>query len=608
MAGTSELGAYLKIFEILSDVDSFKVYKKEASNNFDDYLKSYQFCLSFCLDRIFDLSIVFPEMFEIKNDLLIERARQNRVDRKIFPKNSKLGFFLINLNSFMEKILKSKNERELTKIIDEIKKMVIFPLKDYIGNSRNIDEKFKKYSMDDLFLRMARFYTYIYMNDYGKMKISYNHLFLKNKILFAQSIKIQEKLNKKPFFEGYKQILDFLWWELLGKMYDVKIFGLILKKKNWEQFDSGFELLRDKFIKKLEKKNEIIDPTFKSIFWLKSKREGNLPKDLFIKDLYPKKIKLSRKEFLDRIFFWYPVRIIGANLSVNNTFGFISLLKGLIGLRYKKTKDKIKILKFKHKGYYESVFSFAILIEGFSTMADYSQWYLFLEFCTNGPGMEGSAYDEINRHLYENKKLVDVRKIEIHPLYLHHYARDNLLKSNLEYASNLEEYKSLAKGTTFELFVSYLFNLKGYKTRWSLKKRFTQGKEIDILCFKTRKNEVEILIVEVSTENKDIRGEIDNKIKILKQNQEELLSYLDIPKNFKCNYIGKMITLNKKIDYSENKIEILDLDDLIKICKKKGVNLETIKKLIIEEKKKSLEEMSADEILKRYESNHYSNK
>jgi len=86
-----EIGSYAKIIEILLDLDKLKLHLKNTGHsNFDRYIKSYEFCLVFCIDRIFDILIHDPETLDLSEDFLISRAYQNQIKRDKYPRKSEL--------------------------------------------------------------------------------------------------------------------------------------------------------------------------------------------------------------------------------------------------------------------------------------------------------------------------------------------------------------------------------------------------------------------------------------------------------------------------------------------------------------------------------------
>lgn len=598
-----EVGAYIKLLEILLDMNKLKKYLKfkKSYSKFNKYIKSYEFCLLFCIDRIFNIIIDEPGIFDLQPDLLVVRARQNRVIRAKFPRKTELGVLLSNIQGLCDKIIKSKNEIELNKVLPKVTEYLIDPINSILSDNYEIDKKYQKQSKKELLKNVARFYFYIYFNDIGKIRISFNHTFLKDKTFFVQGISIPLKLNEQLFFEGYKKIVDFVWQNLLGKPhYKSNIFVKMVESRTWKKFDSFFNIIRDNLIFPLEKQEEVIDPFSKSIFWKKGKISNKQIQYLTKKQLYPFKFKLSFKEKLDEVFYWYPIRVIGSGLSVNNSTGFISLLLGLI----KSKRENIKILKIKHKYPYEYVYSFAILMEGYSIFADYSQWYLFLEFCSEGGGIEGQAYDEVMKYLKKYKSKIDLKEYDLPPKSLDSYAADNLAKEAIKSIRELEEYKSFSRGIIFELFMSYLFDSIGYKTRWALKKDFTDKKEIDLLVYKEYKNCYKFIVAEVSTGSQDIINEIKTKIEILRRNKNPLLNYLKLKKSKKCIFQGKLVTIKKSKIKGTKLIEVLDEKKLIALSKKADINFNAIKRLLTDEKKK----VSTDELIRHFDMNLYMNK
>ena len=470
-----------------------------------------------------------------------------------------------------------------------------------MSNNYEVVKQYRKNSKDKLLKKITLFYFFLYFNDIHKIKISFNNIFLKGKTFLVQSINIRLNLNEQLFLEGYKKIVDYVWQNLLGNQYqEYKFFSKMLKSRTWEEFDSYFEVLNHNLIDLLIKEGEVIDPIGKTLF----RKKNDISNERFIsltqKELYSKKFRLTIKEKLDELFYWYPIRIIGSDLSVNNSTGFILLLLGVI----KYGGDNIKILKIKHKYPYEYVYSFAILIEGFSIFADYSQWYLFLEFCSDGGGIEGQAYNEVMEYIHKYRGKIDLKEYEFPPKSLDNYAADNLVKESIKEIRNLEEYKSLSKGKIFELFISYLFTNLGYNTKWALKKDFTSNKEIDLLAYKEYEDYLEFNVIEISTRDQDISSEIMTKIKILKKNKDALLDYLKLDPDKKCNFWGKLVTLKKSKIKNTKLIEVIDENKLREFSKKVDINFDAIKKLLVDERKK----LSTDELIKYFDMNLYMNK
>lgn len=120
----------------------------------------------------------------------------------------------------------------------------------------------------------------------------------------------------------------------------------------------------------------------------------------FLVDIPPEKI-LSQEENLQQVLLWYPVQALPQSGSYvfNGVPAFtLTLLGSIERKRLFSIDEETLIIRFVHpqkdiQWKQANNYSYAILVEAFGSIADYSGWLIFFDCCGNYSGFAGSEYE-----------------------------------------------------------------------------------------------------------------------------------------------------------------------------------------------------------------------
>jgi len=602
----NRIGALIIILEKLVELDKIKKYV-ESKNNFNEfskYIKSYEFCICFCLNQLIEILRNNQKFLDFKEDLLFIRAYDSRFPRSKFPDDTEMCIFANNIFGLVDLIFKKKTYKKLRRAVPKVDKYILTPFKEILYNNFKPVDQYKDLNKDDILSRLAKSYFHMVFHDVSKIRHAYSDIVNKGREFrallndnFFKELKkkkkplvinlgsveelrelfkdanidragnMQETLGDQLFFEGYKLIIDYLWNELFKNPFSKHEFlSKIILSKDWKEFDDYYDKIRDEIINPLENTNKAIDITFKRIF-LKQNIVFNKTLKLLKENILFSVTRedLNDNEKLDKYFLWYSVKLVNSYNSIPCTNEFILIFKGLMSIN----EELIKVIRFIHPG---NNYSYAILVEGpiKSFLHDYAIWYVFLDFATDHSRTGRLAKESVDQviHLFESKIHFSEHKIDSNALK--EYIKDKEIKELSEQIIGLEKYKAEAKGMILELVNAYIFSRLGYQVHWSLKEKFTNYTEIDLLAFRKFRKMITIYVVETTTTEKNLLDEVKKKIEILKNHLSQLLQFLKIEENFNIKFRGIVIS-----DIETN----LQADETVKIINPKDIinNIKIIK-------------------------------
>lgn len=602
----NRIGALLIILEKLVELDKIKKYieSKNNFNEFSKYIKSYEFCICFCLDQLIEILRNNQKFLDFKEDLLFNRAYDSRFPRSKFPTNTEMCIFANNIFGLVDLIFKKKTYKKLRRAVPKVDKYILTPFKEIFYNNFEPTDQYKDLDIDDIISRLAKSYFHNVFHDVSKIRHAYGDIVNKGrefrallndnyfeelkkkkkssfkKINSAEELlelfndaninragNMQETLGDQLFFEGYKLIIDYLWNELFKNPFSkYEFLSKIILSKDWKEFDNFYDKIRAEIIIPLENGNEAIDISFERIF-LKQNRIFNKTLKLLKENILfsVKREDLNDNEKLDKYFLWYNVKLVNSYNSIPCANEFILILSGLIGIN----EELIEIIRFIHPG---NNYSYAILVEGpiKRFLHNYSIWYVYLDFATDHSGTGRLAKESVDQilHLLESEIHFSEHKIDSNALK--EYIKDKEIKELSKQIIGLEKYKADAKGMILELVNAYYFSRLGYQVHWSLKEKFTNYTEIDLLAFRKFRKMITIYVVETTTTEKNLLDEVKKKIEILKNHLSQLLQFFKLEENFNIKFRGMVIS-----DIETN----LQVDEIVKIINPKDIinNVKIIK-------------------------------
>ena len=598
----SRIGALIKILEKLVELNKVKnhIENENSFNEFSKYIKSYEFCICFCLNQIIGILRDNQEFLDFKEDLLFVRAYNNSIPRSKFPTETECCIYANNIFGLINLLFKAKTYIELREAIPNVNKYVVIPFREIFHNYYEVTNEYKDLNKDDILIRLARSYFHLVFHDGDKIRIAYDDIVTKGRIYrqreqmiedFLKGSKkknhssveeldlekgltkifdnaninrmknIQEILNDQLFFEGYKLIIDYLWIELFEDPFSkYEFLKNITLCKDWAEFDNYFEKIRDKIIIPLENENEAIDSFFKRIFFKHRRIQNETLEILKKKILFSvNRENLTENEELDKNFLWYPVKLIDSMGSISCANQFILIFTGLMYFN----KEIIRIIRFFHpqgNGY-----SYAIFIEGptYSLLHDYASWYVFLDFATDHYGTAGSVKKTLDEYIHQFDSKVHLSEYKVNLEAFKDYIKVKEIKDLSNKIRKLEDYKADAKGIIFELVNTYIFSKLGYQVHWSLKENFTNYTEIDLLAFKKFRNMIRFYVIEITTTAQNLIEDVKKKIEILKTNSSYLLKFLDLEEHLNSKFRGIVISNTKTNLRVDKMVKLINFKDII---------------------------------------------
>ncbi len=572
--------SFLNLLKIISDIDSFRKWIVEYHQIEDDsnLIEGYIFFVEVVTNDLIE-SFCLSSVFDLEEDITYIRAQSagvyiddipNTCEKTVFIKNIWNKFRHTEGLSSWDKIKKYwKSTTDLFLTFDQI-------YNEHVVINKNVDKDFALKAV-------SMFYTYIFLNDTNRGKPhTYPSPILKNNLTY-------DRLEKS--YIGYVFCLQYIWYILLGEdefeksslkslhePYD-KYSHKIVKKHQifpfrkkqfdesestslvkWKSLDRFFSIIKSEIIEPLEKKlgdKYFIDgllilttPFERSIlFHLLSK--NNLKNPDYIDNDTSIELKIKR---LDYYFLWERFfKIDCKQIVLDGATPFIDLLIGAIEKnQYFNNEDKIELLRIKHPAIGKSNFdyTYAILIESYSNISDYSVWYVFFDCATDYSGFGGSMHHNIELFLekYEKENVIYVREITIEKDFFEKYIDQGILSTISRIRNEAEGIFENAKGTPLEN-IAYEVN-KEIK-QWNIEGQDNLRTNIDNLVFVLKSN------IPRNPENEIIFEKI-KEIELTKDiTKHYSIISLIVPLIIKINMDEKLDSIDRKIDQIDLKIDEL---------------------------------------------------
>jgi hypothetical protein len=398
--------SFINVLKIIVDVPKFQNWLDyyHKMENFDDLFVGYKFFIEVVFSDLL-LSIHLDSNICLEEDISYKRA--HFVGEKIddIPNTCEKIILLKNLFKRLKIIRKSKSWKQINDAVESVEDLIsIF---DFIYEKYVFTRK--KLTKDEA-LRIATIQvTYNFLND---TSTGIPHTYPTSILYPNYTVKYAE-----DSYKGYTYCLQYLWYILLGQVQfenstikelhnaheiylnevnkkiakEQEIFGIyydektLLTLKKWLSLDYYFSVVNEEIIKGLKLTNYRIDTILKlkntfnkeELSYLLTKEGLKEPEYLTNgNSLY------FRLKKLNYYFYWYKVNVLDSQkITMFNGFSaFLSTLIGRIELNRRfRIKDKVYILKIRHTpdSFGDSGCSYAILIENYGPLTDYSGWLVF---------------------------------------------------------------------------------------------------------------------------------------------------------------------------------------------------------------------------------------
>lgn len=446
-SGDAPLGNVLAVvncLRILGHVDAFSGWlnKYHHLDRNDDFFEGYKFAFDVLLGRLFD-EIGYNRSLNLSEDMVLSRALFAGIPISKVPNTCEKAILLRNVDFEAKSILSAHGWEELIRCSKAFDDKVLSCL----GDLQKITTTSPAYLVENVeeAIRYASiFEVYIFLNDTSRgrphgLPLSW---YDKEVPLFWQ-YRGKGKAYLEQVFKGYKYAIQFLWYRLLKDSYNSSILVRLNEAQNWREFDQFFEKIRESVVVPLEKKTKAT-LGFDSILLINLSAKEILGRLI---QSGPPENRLTKKDSLDRSFFWYEIELIDASdFGFNGVASFVPILVGSAHMRKERHLiDKINVIRLVHPPEGASDrrdFSYGILINvGSATgLADYSGWLLFYNCCSDkGSTSPGYEFVESWLNRYSTEGTIEIEQVSVGKKQFLRLMKHRLISMTKEEMFNLEQ-------------------------------------------------------------------------------------------------------------------------------------------------------------------------
>lgn len=414
-------------------------------------------------------------------------------------------------------LLESTNENDFLK---GVKKLDLFfsPIESFFANTIYVRPEYSEYSKEDLLNVQASF-----------------------KLLNVLLPDIESHFYRKPALkDGYVLALKLI---VNGLSYQSDQLADILGNLDYQKISFGNTHRRDA----LNKVDNLVSGPF-SYFDFFEKR-SDFDQSSIAEIIESKKAPiLTPFEELDRFFLWYNFELLNSRKKIfSGQTAFESVILGEIWKRkIEDPSSKIKVRKIIHTADREpTMFSYAILLEKYGSLSDFSGWLIFQEVGGDYAGFGGDEYLAVEAILKTFEKNIELKQLKVSILTFKNYLQNKSLafkrdilshpfieedddvkernSSKVFYKNEFAKLKGLvgdSVGLLMELLAYYwmVYQFGNENVRWAFRDGL-KNKEIDILAVDPKTNELVMIECSVSIEEPTkFIAEINEKVDLLLKN------------------------------------------------------------------------------------------
>ncbi len=538
----------LNAISIISDVKKFQdwlISFHHIKNN-TELFEGYKFTYNVLTRRLHD-ELSENISLQLSQDFIFYRANFRGIEIQKLPNTCEKIILLKNIRKKLKPVLSCKNWEQITYQIQISRDEVINPLLQ-LKRCSKLSTIYTIGNIDDAINYSTINLTYIFLNDTRRgVPHGYYTSTLDNSLWHNK--KPNRDAYLKTAFKGYKYTIQYLWFILLGEKFYTTSLVNMHRAKNWDDFDTYFEILREEVINPLEN-NTKVKLGMSPVLEIKSGAKHILKPLIKRKSSIYRPTKLER---LERVFLWYEIELVDASQDTifNGIPALIRSITGSVEIRRRnKVNEKTKIVRLIHKDDTRgSTYSYAVLMEVSGFISDASGWLLFFDCCYDytGNGVSGLKYVEGFIDEYSKNSQVQVDEIRISKAdflrlmapYLVSITKEKMQKadSNSKLLQSSNDRLATSKGMVLELLVYYLFSESCYSNENDIEWNYRQKElEIDVIF----RNSTTIRLFECK---KPLSGLID-ECKKFKNKAQDLLKDEQFIKRWRIDdSISRILTI-----------------------------------------------------------------
>jgi len=592
---------FIPILRYLLDLPRFFAFHRKnigKVNPDDSYSLGYCFLLILLIERLIDRVLLAPEALGMRLNEVVHRAYEGGVPFTRMPLSSYQGRMIRSLAELYKPLRSVRSFSEYEAATEGIRK-ILLPSLERLSREFELthDAALKLRNLSNATRVSGISLFFIYAHDMNFIRAAYGSAFQgsgehRHRFGYLPTT-IQ---SDQQFFEGFKLAVTYVWHYILGKeTVRFPVLKEISKLRTWEDYDGFYNAVLAKVVEHYRRTS--LDPLRSRIFVRTTRPSVRSIKQLIAMPLSIRKSQRTPEEKLERAMLWYgAIPVVDRDITVA-TPTFVVTLHGLVEL----TDGKNRVIRFVHPevdGHGNS-YSYAILIQSFGLLSDYSTWLLFVDFCNDFTGGGSSSHDEVEKHLRQLGHSLHVSELRIDPQTLRKYAERSETISLRKDIGRVQNELADAKGTLLELVVFQILSRGGFDPRWRYKdSSVTEGREIDLLGVNLSSVPGEIRVVECSTRcSEALLGELKRKVAIVRNHSQEIVRALWGVKCPRVRVSGWLVTseLEPPIRKKQGQICVLDGRALAEMAKSYNLRWQPVAKVLAYERKSALSYFKFDQ-------------
>jgi hypothetical protein len=561
------------VLRALMDSKSLKRGLNESEANSDSWL-GYSLAIAVVIDRTINSVLDHPSRFGIRRTETIERSFQGEMSFLEFPIYSKQGRLVTALASSVKPFKAVRTFEQFEAAASGFRGSLLNEFAGWVEGFRfsNLNGG-AEITVGEVLRNAGPVYLHFYLHDIRFIKLAFNHNFRQDEQHLGQ-----HRLIPEVFFLGYKRALVHAWNSLAGKQ--LASMTSISKLENvgtWKELEALYYDIQGDTDDEFEAKLRALGAS--------KKKSSKAAFTSLLGDARPRPHQ-TLEERLDQRFLHYQVRIVDEEWTGQATTGFLVAMEGAI----RHIGGKVKVIRFIHPRPEGNGFGYAVLLYSPNFIWNYSQWWLFHDFCDDFDTMGNSSRQVIEKFLAEHATNLSITSFKVRANELFEYVRTHPKQETKGYPkefadyletetlsgmrrllSRSEEARQVDEGVALELLALQLEMRKGYDARWRFKPR-SLGKEFDVFGVKMERKTVHIHLIECTNDwDDDLVPELEGKIALVEGYPKAILSEFRTSQAESQKVTGSIITtdaLDPKLKRNQGPVAIIDRERLKADCKR----------------------------------------
>lgn len=566
----------VSVLSALTDSKSLRRGLDDSEANSDSWL-GYGLAIAVVIDRTINSVLDHPSRFGIRRTETIERSFQGEMSFLEFPLHSKQGRLISSLASSVKPFKAVRTFEQFETVASGFRGSMLNELAAWVEGFRFSNLKGgAEITASEVLSNTGPVYLHFYLHDIRFVKLAFNHNFRQDEQHLGQ-----HRLMPEMFFPGYKRALVHAWRSLAGdRSASMTSFSKLQRAGSWRELEALYYEIQRDTDEKFEAKLRAVGA---------SKKPSKAAFTSLLGDARPRSHR-TLEERLDQRFLHYQVRIVDEEWTGQATTGFIVAVKGAI----QHIGGKVKVIRFIHPRPEGNGFGYAVLLYSPNLIWDYSQWWLFHDFCDDFDTMGNSSREVIEKLLAEQAASLSITSFKVRANELFEYVRTHPKQETKGYPkefadyletetlsgmrrllSRSEEARQVAEGAALELLALQLEMRKGYDARWRFKPK-SLGKEFDVFGVKMEHKAVRIHLIECTNDwDDELVPELEGKIALVEGNPKVILSEFRTPQTESLKVTGSILTtdaLDPKLKRNQGPIAVIDRARLKADCRRYRVD------------------------------------